>query len=218
MGAVTAAAFMFDMDGTLLDSQRSFDRIWGRWSQRNGVDYATAAALMRGGRALDIVRRFQPFCTDPQREARSVEQEELMDLDDTTAIAGAREFLAKLPDGRWTIVTSAIRELARARLNAAGLPIPDTLIAAEDVAEGKPSPAGYRLAARRLGCEPRDCIVFEDTLSGVEAAEAAGARVVIVAAEPSRASETLSLSGRPRIMSYDELTLSVGGDGLILRW
>ena len=218
MGAVTAAALLFDMDGTLLDSQRSFDRIWGRWSQRNGVDYTMAAALMRGGRALDIVRRFAPFCPDPKREARSVELEELTDLDDTTAIAGAKQFLAKLPHARWTIVTSAIGELARARLAAAGLPIPDTLIAAEDVAVGKPSPAGYLMAARRLGCEPKDCIVFEDTLSGVEAAEAAGARVVIVAAEPSRASETLSLSGRPRITSYDELSLSVGGDGLTLRW
>jgi sugar-phosphatase len=209
---------MFDMDGTLLDSQKSFDRIWGRWSRRNGVDYTKAAALMRGGRAFDIVRRFAPLCPDPRREARSVEEEELIDLDDTTAIAGAKEFLAKLPDARWTIVTSAIRELARARLNAAGLPYPDTLIAAEDVAEGKPSPVGYRLGARRLGCEPADCIVFEDTVSGVVAAEAAGARVVIVAAEPSRASETLSLSGRPRITSYDELSVSVVGEGLILRW
>lgn len=218
MAVEAAAAFLFDMDGTLVDSQRSFDRIWGRWSQRNGVDYAVAAASMRGGRAVDIVRRFAPFCPDPVREARSVEQEELTDLDDTTAIAGAKNFLAKLPDARWAIATSAIRELARARLRAAGLPIPGTLVAGEDVTEGKPSPAGYRLAARRLGCEPRDCIVFEDAMAGVEAAEAAGARVIVIASRHSQETEALSRSGRPMIVSYDELTVNVASDGLVLRW
>jgi sugar-phosphatase len=218
MGVETAAALLFDMDGTLLDSHRSFDRIWGRWSQRNGVDYAAAVGLMRGGRAVDIVRRFAPLCPDPVGEARRVEQEELTDLEDTTAIPGAKDFLAKLPDARWAIVTSAIGRLAHARLGAAGLPIPATLVAAEDVAEGKPSPAGYCLAAHRLGCEPRDCIVFEDAMAGVEAAEAAGARVIVVAADLSRKREAPRLSGRPTIASYDELTLSVGAAGLILRW
>lgn len=206
------------MDGTLLDSSRSFDRIWSRWAQRNGVDYAKAAAAMHGARALDIIRRLTPSCRDPEQEAQKIAQEELRDLDGITAIAGAKEFLAKLPKERWTIVTSAIRELAYARLAAAGLPTPATLVAAEDVSEGKPSPVGYRLAASRLGCESQECMIFEDATTGIQAATAAGARVIIVASGHPQRPESFRPSAHPAIRSYDEVNVSATIDGLILRW
>jgi sugar-phosphatase len=211
-------ACLFDLDGTLLDSHKAFDRIWGQWAHRNGVDYAKAAAAMYGSRAVDMVRRFAPTCGDPEREAHVLEQLELTDLADITAIAGAKRFLAKLPEGRWTIVTSASRKLARARLAAAGLPIPDTLVAAEDISEGKPSPAGYRLAARRLGREPRECMIFEDAMTAIEAATAAGGQLIVVAPGDPRAPESSLPNVRPTIRSYDELDVSVTVDGLILRW
>ena len=206
------------MVGALLDSSRSFDRIWGRWARRNGVDYAKAASAMHGGRAVDIVRRFAPSCREPEREAQSIEQEELRDLDDVTMIAGAKEFLAKLPKERWTIVTSAIRKLAYARLAAAGLPTPATLVAAEDVSEGKPSPAGYRLAASRLGCEPQECVIFEDAMTGIQAAAAAGARVIVVASRRPQTPESFRPNMHPAIRSYDDVKVSATVDGLILRW
>ena len=49
------------------------------------------------------------------------------------------------------------------------------MITAEDVQAGKPDPAGYLLAAKRLGLEARDCLIFEDATVGIQAAEAAGA-------------------------------------------
>jgi mannitol-1-/sugar-/sorbitol-6-phosphatase len=71
--------------------------------------------------------------------------------------------------------------LMRARLTAAGLPIPDVLIAAEDVTAGKPDPEGYRKAAIKLGCDITQCLVVEDAPAGIEAGRSAGAYVVAVA-------------------------------------
>ncbi len=211
-------ACLFDMDGTLLDSHKVFDRVWGQWAERNGVNYANAVAAMRGGRAMDIIKRFAPNCGDLEREARAIEQLEITDLMDVMPIPGARQFLEKLPGGRWTIVTSAVRRLACARLGAAGLPIPDTLVTAEDVSDGKPSPAGYLLAAKRLGCEPQDCVVFEDATAGIEAASAAGTQLIVVSPECARSPSSIPSNAYLTIRSFDELSVNATADGLLLLW
>jgi sugar-phosphatase len=64
------------------------------------------------------------------------------------------------------------------RLRATGFPTPYVLVAAEDVRVGKPSPEGYELAASRLGLDPQECVVIEDTPAGISAGRAAGARTV----------------------------------------
>ena len=76
------------------------------------------------------------------------------------------------------MVTSGRRPLAIARLAAAGLPVPDTLVCAEDVPAGKPDPSGYRRAADLLGARPEDCVVVEDSPAGIAARLAAGATVL----------------------------------------
>jgi sugar-phosphatase len=58
------------------------------------------------------------------------------------------------------------------------LPTPTVLVVAEDVKNGKPAPDGYELGAHRLGCDPRECLVFEDAPAGLAAGRAAGARVI----------------------------------------
>lgn len=67
-----------------------------------------------------------------------------------------------------------------ARLETAGLPVPQTLIGAEDVSVGKPNPQGYLKAAAALGVEAQDCVVVEDSPAGISAGRAAGARVLAV--------------------------------------
>lgn len=67
-----------------------------------------------------------------------------------------------------------------ARLQASGLPVPQTLIGAEDVSIGKPGPDGYLKAAAALGFQARDCLVVEDSPAGISAGRAAGARVLAV--------------------------------------
>ena len=76
------------------------------------------------------------------------------------------------------MVTSGRRELAVARLRAAGLPVPTVLVCAEDVPAGKPDPAGYLLAAAELGLPAAECVVIEDSAAGIAAGVEAGSTVL----------------------------------------
>jgi sugar-phosphatase len=87
---------------------------------------------------------------------------------------GSLELLERLPPEAWAIVTSARLEPAMRHLTMAGLPVPRVLITAEHTPRGKPDPAGYRLAAERLGVEPGECLAVEDSPGGVRAARDAG--------------------------------------------
>lgn len=77
-------------------------------------------------------------------------------------------------------MTSAPRELAKLRLQAARLPVPRILVTAEDVARGKPDPEGFLKAAKLLDIPINECLIFEDSLAGVAAAKATGAHIAIV--------------------------------------
>jgi mannitol-1-/sugar-/sorbitol-6-phosphatase len=101
-------------------------------------------------------------------------------------VPGARRLLDRLPPERWAVVTSGSEALVRNRLRAAGLPVPHVLVCADDVNEGKPSLEGYAKAACALGFAPSDCLVCEDSPSGVAAGKAAGARVVAVLTTAAR--------------------------------
>jgi mannitol-1-/sugar-/sorbitol-6-phosphatase len=75
-------------------------------------------------------------------------------------------------------VTSATEPLARVRLKVGGIHVPDRIITAEIVTQGKPHPEPYRAGAALLGLAPEDCLVFEDSTSGVRAGRAAGCTVI----------------------------------------
>jgi mannitol-1-/sugar-/sorbitol-6-phosphatase len=100
------------------------------------------------------------------------------DVDDVVVLPGVRELLNSLPHDRWTVVTSATERLAKVRLKAAGLPVPDEFIYGETVTEGKPHPAPFLAGAKLLGFAPEECVVFEDSESGVAAGKAAGCTVI----------------------------------------
>jgi sugar-phosphatase len=126
------------------------------------------------------VETIAQLCPDLDAEAEAMieEQMEIEDTEGLKLLPGVRELLAALPKDRWTVVTSATEPLARARLAAGGIPLPERLITAECVAEGKPHPAPYLAGAALLGFAPEECVVFEDAASGVKAGRAAGCTVV----------------------------------------
>ena len=78
-------------------------------------------------------------------------------------------------------MTSGARAVATLRLRHVGLPIPPTLITADDVEQGKPHPEGYLAAARALGFAAETCVVVEDAPPGIEAARGAGMRSIGIA-------------------------------------
>jgi sugar-phosphatase len=174
------AAFLFDMDGTLLDSSAVVYRVWGAWAKRHGIDVATLLANVHGVRSSDTIRRFAGPTVDVAKETQWILEAEVNDVDGVVALEGIHAFIEALDPGTWAIVTSAPRALAEVRLRAVHLPIPEVVITAEDVQRGKPDPQGFLLGAERLGVNIGDCLVFEDSPAGVAAAKAAGAQVAIV--------------------------------------
>ena len=205
------AAFLFDMDGTLLDSIAAAERVWTRWAAQFGLDAATFLPGIHGRRVIESVRSLNIPGIDVEEQAAAITQAEIEDVVGVHAIAGAREFLASLPKDRWAIVTSAPRTLAIRRLEAAGLRAPAIFITAEDIPKGKPDPACYQLAASRLGYETQDCVVFEDAAAGIQAGEAARAAVVVITATHQHAMDT----PHPTVRDYANLrTIAAAGGKL----
>jgi len=176
----TYAAFLFDMDGTLLDSSAVVNRVWRSWAERHGIDPTTLLKAMHGVRAEDTVRRFAGPSLDVAKENEWIHQAELADVEGLVPMDGIGAFIAPLKANEWAVVTSATRQLAEIRLKAANLPLPEVFITAENVSRGKPDPEGFLLAAQRLGVKIEECLVFEDSPAGVQAAKASGAKVAIV--------------------------------------
>lgn len=200
------------MDGTLLTSIAAAERVWTRWALRHGLDAAAFVPTIHGARAIDTVRRVATPGMDVEAEAAGITREEIDDVEGVTSIEGAAAFLAALPAGRWAIVTSAPRALAVRRLQAAGLVAPTVMITAEDVVVGKPDPSGYRLAAARLGVDAADCLIFEDASAGIQAAEAAGATVLVITATHGGHVETPHRTAR----DFRQLQVRLTPSGLTL--
>ena len=184
------AAFLFDMDGTLLSSIAAAERVWGAWARRHGLDVPTFLPTIHGVRAEDTIRRQNLDNINVADEVRWVERSEIDDVEGVHAIDGIVDFLNALPDDRWAIVTSATLELATRRLKAAGIHLPANIVTAEDVKRGKPAPDCFLLAADRLGVKASDCLIFEDAPAGIAAAEAAGADVMVITATHGHPIET----------------------------
>jgi HAD superfamily hydrolase (TIGR01509 family) len=173
------AAVIADMDGVLVDSSGSMTRSWRAWGRQRGID---GEAIQAGnhGRPARAVLAEHVAEEELDAEVEFLTRAETTDTSGVVAFPGAADVLA-LDSGRVAIATSASEPLARARLAAAGLPIPDVLVTSDQVLRGKPAPDPYLLAARRLGVDPALCLVLEDAPAGIAAGRAAGMTVWAVA-------------------------------------
>ncbi|WP_419709843.1 HAD family hydrolase [Pseudomonas sp. NFX224] len=205
-------AFLFDMDGTILTSIAAAERVWTHWAVRHGVDVETFLPTIHGARAIDTIKRLALPGVDAEAEAAWITEAEIEDVEGVEEVPGAVQFLKSLPAHQWAIVTSAPRTLALRRMAAAGIPEPDVMVTAEDVSVGKPDPAGYRLAAQRLGVQITDCLVFEDATVGILAAQAAGADLLIVTTTHDEPIETAHAT----LASYELIEARSGAQNLSL--
>jgi sugar-phosphatase len=208
------SAFLFDMDGTILTSIKAAERVWGQWALGHGLDVEAFLPTIHGKRTEETIRALALPGVDPVREAAFITRAEIEDVAGIEAIEGAAAFLASLPAERWAIVTSAPRLLAEARILAAGLPTPAVLVAAEDVERGKPAPDPFLLGARKLGVAPADCLVFEDTLAGLQSAQAAGMASIVVTTTHAHPLET----GVTAVLDYEDLRVVRTPDGLLIKF
>lgn len=176
--------FLFDLDGTLVDSLPAVIRSWSLWGERHGLSAEDVLSYVHGKPAINSLRHFmagQPEATI-QAEFSWLEKLEAEDTQGVQAIAGAHTLLATLNELQipWAIVTSGSIPVARARHKAAGLPLPAVFITSEDIKYGKPNPEPYLLGAERLGLAAQDCVVVEDAPAGIIAGLDAGSAVVAV--------------------------------------
>lgn len=176
--------FLFDLDGTLVDSLPAVERAWVNWAKRRGINPQDVLDFIHGKQAITSLRHFMPGESEAaiQQEFLLLEQVEAQDTDGVTALPGAAALLAQLNalDIPWAIVTSGSIPVATARRNAGGLPQPEVFITAEQVKHGKPQPDAYLLGAERLGLAPQDCVVVEDAAAGILSGLAAGCQVIAV--------------------------------------
>jgi len=179
-------AVFFDLDGTLVDSERlsvqsgtaafaaqGHEGVEDLLHSLVGVDQITSAGMILSRfPGLDLDRLNTTWQT-AFLAAQAV---------DLLLKPGASDIVHGLRDRhRLALVTSSRRDPAEARLVQAGLrPAFHAVITRDDVAAPKPHPEPYLLAASRLGVDPARCLVFEDSEPGAEAAFSAGMTVIQV--------------------------------------
>lgn len=168
---------LFDMDGILISSLGSVERSWTKWAVLRGIDPEYACRVAHGCRAIDTLAHLRPDL-DSEAELKIIEDIEVEDNEGLSVLPGVLELLAALPANRWTVVTSATERLARVRLAVGGIPVPERLVTADLVTKGKPHPEPFLAGAALLGFAPEECVVFEDSSSGVKAGRAAGCTVI----------------------------------------
>jgi sugar-phosphatase len=212
---IPVRAIVFDLDGVLVDSMPVIRGCWTEWATRRGIDPAGVLADLHLT-AQELIGKYAPDL-DPVAEARATALAQAQAQAGLRAFDGAAELVSSLPRNAWAVVTSGRRELALRHFALAGLPVPGVLITGDDTARGKPDPAGYQLAAERLGVRPEECLALEDSPGGFRAAVAAG--MTTIAVTTSHAATEFPDAGFV-IDSIGALEVSVGGrsaaDGLLV--
>jgi len=175
-----ADALLFDLDGVLVDSAECVRRVCTNWAMTRGLDPVRVLAFSQGRRVQETVRTWVPHL-DFDAEVAMLVALEARTTDGLRSVPGAAALIASLPPNAWAVVTSGARQVATLRLSHVGLPVPPTLVTADDVRLGKPDPEGYLAAAKALGCDAKRCVVVEDAPAGIQAAHAAGMRSIGIA-------------------------------------
>jgi sugar-phosphatase len=204
-------AVIFDMDGTLIDSTPAVVRAWATWASEYGLP-PLDLRKHHGTPSASVVRAVMPEHLHKAGTQRITELE-ISDLHDVVVLPGAVEALASLARAKNAIATSCTVPLAEARIAAAQLVQPSVLVTADDVVHGKPHPEPFLEAARRLGVDPRRCLVVEDAQKGLEAARAAGCfTLAVVTTTPREALDADAI-----VTDLSKVRFEVDEDGVRVR-
>ncbi|MFH1763232.1 MAG: HAD family phosphatase [Gemmatimonadota bacterium] len=176
-------AVLWDLDGTLADSKDYHWRAWKEAMSAEGLTVTEAQFLASFGQRNDAILGawLGPDADAAQirrlGDAKEALYRELVRTEGITPLPGAAEWVRSLHEAGWrqAIASSAPRlnvEVMHQALGFSGLI--DTLVAAEDVSQGKPDPEVFLKAASELGIPPDRCVVVEDAEAGIEAAHRGG--------------------------------------------
>lgn len=174
-------AVLFDMDGTLIDSepywmeseQALAAEHKGKWTAEDGLD-VVGMSLDKSSRLLKD-RANIPL--EPEEIVEILTDEVQKKLNRVVPWRpGAKQLLQDLKKHgvKTALVTMSMHRMAQQVVDAIDFPAFDVIVAGDDVRNGKPHPEAYLKAAEVLGFEPKHCIAFEDSMSGLTSAEQAG--------------------------------------------
>ena len=180
---------IFDLDGTLIDTEKYFRIFWKKAAEVNGYTMSDeqALALRSLGRPFAPALMKEWFGEDfdyyTVRETRRIMMKAHLDQVGTEVKKGAAEALKWLSQNGYVVAlaTATPADRATEQLKEVGLyPYFTKIVSAAQVEQGKPAPDVYLYAAKELGADPSECLAVEDSPNGVLSAFAAGMKVVMV--------------------------------------
>jgi sugar-phosphatase len=208
--------FLFDLDGTLVDSERQSGEAMARARlvgqgiavEQTDRDYVVGRSWMAIYVRLTDRYPQLTWSRDELIAQTAILREDVFAEHGVTVLPGAAALIQRTRGTPRAIVTGSSRvEVTQVLPLISEHAIFDVIVASEDVAQSKPAPDGYLKAIAALGLEPHDCLVLEDSVAGIAAGRAAGCRVVAVRAGNFAGWDQ---SGAHRIIeTLDELTPSL---------
>lgn len=182
-------AIIFDMDGVLINTEPQYEDFWRTAAKKYNVYFQGFEKNIRG---MTVKRLFEGQFRDIGDLEKKDLFKEFKAFEDEMSfpeISGISTLLSHLKESKIKIglVTSSdLEKLTRVSGQKNYDLYFDVMITANDVVDGKPSPECYLKAADKLGVEPENCIVFEDSFAGISAARSAGMVVVGVSSSHSK--------------------------------
>jgi HAD superfamily hydrolase (TIGR01509 family) len=194
-------AALWDMDGTLIDSEEYHWRSWRETMAREGIAITHEQFLATFGQRNDAILPHW-LGTDASQEriqrigdAKELLYRDLLRKGSIAPLPGAAEWVARLHTDGWkqAIASSAPRLNVETVLELVKLSF-DAIVSAEDVRHGKPDPEVFLTAAAKLHMPPSQCVVVEDAAAGVEAARRGGMRSIGVSRKNRLAADAFAPS------------------------
>ena len=175
--------FLFDLDGVLIDSEKEYSRIWSQINNEFPTGIESLEEKIKGTTLDKILSDYFPDHEIQQSvKERLYEMESRMKYETKEGVAELLEGI-KNRNKKMALVTSSNDDKMRhLEEEIPGfIDLFDHVVTSDQISRSKPDPEGYILGARKIGCEPKNCVVFEDSVQGIKAGMASGAYVIGIA-------------------------------------